>query len=421
MEVDLLVKDIGLLATAQSDGQPAKGAAMSELMKIRGAAVACHQGKIVAWGAQADVLGRVHVTEATDIVSAGERLVIPGLVDPHTHLIFAGNRASEFAMRCSGATYQEIASAGGGIVKSVSQTQAASLDDLIALGYKRLKNMLSHGTTTCEVKTGYGLSLEAELKMLEAILALSDLQDVELVPTFMPAHAFPKGVAQSDFVSDIVENILPAGISRTNGKSTLFCDVFCDRGYFNLEQTETILTKAKSLGYALKVHSDEFENLGATALAVNMNASSADHLLNVSDEEIDLLASSSTVAVLLPGTSFYLNLKEHARARYMIDSGVAVALGSDFNPGSCHIFSLPFIWGLACLQLHMTAEESLTALTLNAAWAIGKGKELGQINTGYQADLLIMDVCELDEIPYNLGWNPVWGIVKKGRLLSCRE
>ena len=275
--------------------------------------------------------------------------------------------------------------------------------------------MLSSGTTTCEVKTGYGLDTNSELTMLAAILQLAKQQPLQIVPTFMPAHAVPPQMDRGAYVQSVVEDMLPAASRMvTENGAFAFADVFCDRGYFTLEDTERIFTAARALGFGLKVHADEFVNLGATTLAVKHGAASCDHLLNVSDDEIKMLAQSNTVAVLLPGTSFFLNLSEHARARQMIEAGVAVSLGSDFNPGSCHIFSLPLIWGLACLHLKFSAAEALNAHTVNAAYALGLGDKVGRLSPGYQADITIYDVSCLEEIPYNLGWNPVSSVIKRG-------
>lgn len=425
MRADVLIHPIGELATPVAEGGPLHGQAMSRVERVAQAAVAIAQDKIVAAGGAGEVLSSVETDSSTIVVSAAGKLVTPGLVDPHTHLIFAGNRANEFVMRCQGKTYQEIARAGGGITASVTATRQADLAALVESGLSRLGRMLAAGTTTCEVKTGYGLDLASELRMLETIGVLAEQQPVELVPTFMPAHAVPPGIERQRYVDEVVSDMLPAAVelslSGALGRLPLpFNDVFCDEGYFTVEDTRRILEAGLRLGMKAKVHADEFANLGATRLAVELGAVSADHLLSVSHREIDLLAGSNTVAVLLPGTSFYLNLSEHAPARRMIDKGVAVALGSDFNPGSCHIFSLPLIWGLACLHLKMTPEEALTALTANAAWAIGRGDRLGQLRPGYQADLVVFDVGSLEEVPYNLGWNPVVMTFKRGRLVCDR-
>jgi imidazolonepropionase len=423
--VDLLIHPIGELATAHHDAGPARGAQMSAVKRIKNGAVAVRSGKVVAAGPADTVLCEYKPGARTRVIDAAGKLVTPGLVDPHTHLIFAGNRANEFIMRCQGKTYMEIARAGGGILASMSATRYASVSELVELGLQRLKRMLHAGTTTCEVKTGYGLDLESELKMLEAVLQLAGRQPVDIVPTFMPAHAIPPGADRSEYVQLIIEEMLPRAAKLfaegTTDGAELFNDVFCDEGYFTLADTRRILEAGLAHGLKPKVHADEFANLGATKLAVELKAASADHLLSVSNPEIDLLAKSDTVAVLLPGTSFYLNLNEHAPARKLIDRGAAVALGSDFNPGSCHIFSLPLIWGLACMHLKMSVEEALVALTLNSAWAIGRGHKVGQIRSGFDADLVVFDVPALEEIPYNLGWNPVLTTIKRGEIVAQND
>lgn len=417
MSVDLVIKSIGELATASSSTGPVKGAEMQNVRRIKNACVAIAAGKIVSVGSEAEVFGDIKAGDC-EVLDAGGMLATPGLVDPHTHLIFDGNRANEFLMRCQGKTYAEIAEAGGGIVASMRATRASSRERLVQLGRERLQRMLEAGTTTCEVKTGYGLDKDSELNMFEAILELkrSCASKIDIVPTFMPAHAVPPGSDRDEYVSHLISEMIPEASRMVPEYSHAYVDVFCDRGYFTLDDTRRIFEAASSAGFKLKVHSDEFVNLGATALATTAGADSADHLLNISDAEIAAMASSDTVAVLLPGTSFYLNLHEHARARTMISAGVAVALGSDFNPGSCHIFSLPLIWGLACLHLKLTVEEALTALTVNAACAIGMGGLVGRLSPGYQADITLFNVGALEEVPYNLGWNPVHTVIKKGTI-----
>lgn len=414
----MLIHPIGELVTGYADNKPLHGQDLDKVTRIKDAAVAVCDGVITHAGPASEVLPALKPTSDTVRVDASASLVTAGLVDPHTHLVFAGNRANEFLLRCQGKTYAEIARAGGGIVASMNATRNAGLEELIASGLRRLKRMLASGTTTCEVKTGYGLDMDSELRMLEAIVQLNKMQPVDLIPTFMPAHAIPPGMESSEYVTQVVEQMLPAAAAKCTANDLLaFNDVFCDEGYFSLEQTRVILESGAKLGLKPKVHADEFANLGATALAVGLKAASADHLLSVSNHEIELLANSDTVAVLLPGTSFYLNLVEHAPARKMIEHGVAVALGSDFNPGSCHIFSLPFIWGLACLHLKMTPAEALNALTINAAFAVGKADKVGQVRSGYRADLLVYAVPALEEIPYNLGWNPVAVTIKNGQIV----
>ncbi len=422
MKADLIIKSIGELATAASHGGMAYGKAMQDVVRIKDACIVIGGENILAVGSEAELLPQYGAGDC-DVIDAGGKLVTAGLVDPHTHLVFDGNRANEFLMRCQGKTYTEIAEAGGGIVASMRATRGSTKERLVQLGQTRLQRMLEAGTTTCEVKTGYGLDIDSELRMFEAILELQKQSVMDIVPTFMPAHAIPPGEDREAYVKHLIDDMLPQAsrVVTANPSSThAYVDVFCDRGYFTLADTEKIFEAAKEHHFRLKVHADEFVNLGASKLATTAGADSADHLLNISDHEIELMAKSQTVAVLLPGTSFYLNLHEHARARTMIANGVAVALGSDFNPGSCHIFSLPLIWGLACLHLKLTVEEALTALTVNAAYAIGMGEKVGRLSPGYQADITMYDVGTLEEVPYNLGWNPVAQVIKKGRSVFKR-
>lgn len=417
--VDLIIHPIGELASSVASSEPLHGSEMSNILRIKDAALAVDGGKFVHCGEAEEVLSKVELKAGGRKIDAGGKLVIPGFVDPHTHLVFAGNRANEFLMRCQGRSYQEIARAGGGIVASMNATRHATVEELVSLGEKRLARLLAHGTTTCEVKTGYGLSTESELNMMKAIFQLARMQEVELVPTFMPAHAFPLDCDHKEYLRSIKQDMLPAlaNLVKAEGRqaSEIYHDVFCDEGYFTLDQTREILQEGSNFGFRPKVHADEFVNLGASALAVELNASSADHLLNISDNEMNLMAESDTVAVLLPGTSFFLNLKEHAAARAMIDRGVAVAIGSDFNPGSCHIFSMPFIIGLSCLHLGMTLAEAFCAATVNAAFALGKGQSVGQIKADYQADFLVLDMGSLEELPYNMTLNPVSMVFKRGK------
>lgn len=417
VKADLIISPIKELVTACSKA-PLRKADLGKINRTEDAALAVKDGKVVAAGPREEVLASVEKDRDCISIDASSKLVTPGFVDPHTHLVFGGNRANEFMMRCQGKSYSEIAEAGGGIVASMRGTREASKEELVELGLVRLERMLAAGTTTCEVKTGYGLDQKSEIRMLEAIFELDERQPIDLVPTFLPAHAVPTGTTREDYVNEVVEKILPAALTSIRNfdrsPDSVYVDVFCDKGYFTLEDTKRIFDKALSLGLKLKVHSDEFKSLGATALAAEMGAASADHLLTICDEDMDALAKSNTIGVLLPGTSFFLNLSEHAPARTMIDRGVAIAVGSDFNPGSCHIFSMPLIMGLTCLHLGLTAEEALSATTINSAHAVGRGDTIGQLAHGYQADIAIWDLAQLEEIPYNMGWNAVCATIKNG-------
>jgi imidazolonepropionase len=458
--VDLIVHSAGQLLTLTGEGprcgSPANlaknarrgtgsagrsSAAMNELGLIADGAVAIADGRIVAVGSTSEVRSRFRAPQTID---AAGRVVLPGLIDAHTHPIFAGSRADEFERRVAGASYLQIMAAGGGIMSTVRATRAASLEDLVAGARPRLARMLAHGTTTAEAKTGYGLTTTDELKCLQAIDLLNEGQPLELVPTFLGAHAVPAEYAgRADAYVDVVVNeMLPAVSSRrfldeaavssrcSSGETgairvfvghswtapALFCDVFCDEGAFDLAQTRRILTAAKDLGLGLKVHADEFAHLGAAALAAELGAVSADHLLRTTPEEMAALASAGVVAVLLPGTPFGLGQTSYADARAMIAAGVPVALGTDLNPGTCYCESMPFMMALACRFMHMTPAEAIVASTVNAARAIGRGADLGQLQPGYAADLVILDVDDYRFLAYRFGTNPVHTVIKRGQV-----
>ena len=416
----LIVHSASQLLTLASPDGPRRGQELRRLDIIEDGAVAIQGDRIVLVGNTKEVLAEAG--EDASIIDASGKVVMPGFVNPHTHAVFAGDRASEFEMRLQGTSYMDILAAGGGIMNTVRATRAASLDDIVAQSRQRLDSMLSHGTTTVEVKTGYGLDTENELKMLEAIRLLDEDHPVDLVPTFLGAHAVPAEYRGrvDDYVSLVVEEMMPA--LETEGylerDSPLFCDVFCEEGAFSVEQSRRILTKAKELGMDLKIHTDEFKALGGTALAVELGATSADHLACTPDEEIELLGSSDTVGVLLPGTPFGLAEDHYSPARKMIDRGVAVALATDLNPGTCYCESMPFIMALACRQMGMTPAETIVASTINAAHALGLGHEVGSLEVGKKADLLILDSRDYRHLAYRFGANLVQTVVKAGQIVS---
>jgi imidazolonepropionase len=421
---NIVISPIGELATPAPTDSPARGAQLGNVLRIKDGAIAISGEDIIWVGSAHDLQSSVRTSSETQFIDAANSLVTPGLIDAHTHLIFAGDRAHEFVQRCQGKSYAEIASGGGGIVASVKATKSASIEDLVRDGHIRLTDMLMSGTTTCEIKTGYGLDSTSELKMLKAILSLAKTQPIEIVPTFMAAHAIPLGKDSGSYVNVIIEEMLPLvaklrdeSVNNGSQSPSIYMDVFCDEGYFSVEESKHLLEAGLKFGLIPKIHSDEFVNLGATRMAVEVGAATADHLLKVSPEEIEMLAKSNTVAVLLPGTSFFLNLSAHAPARALIEAGAIVCLASDFNPGSCHISSLPFIMGLSSLHLHMSANEVLTAVTVNAAHAVGLGHRIGQIREGYQADITIYDVSDLEQIAYNIGSYLVRSVLKKGRVV----
>jgi imidazolonepropionase len=430
MHVDLFIHSARQLLTVASPGGPKCGLAMRELGLIEDGAVAVIQDRIVAVGTTGELRTTIQADQELD---ASNCVVLPGFVDAHTHVVFAGDRVAEFEQRIAGATYLEIMAAGGGIMATVRATRAASVEQLVAESRPRLDRMLAYGTTTVEAKTGYGLTTADELKMLAAIVALDTSHPVDLVPTFLGAHAVPAEYADraDDYVDLVVEEMLPKvrnwklevgdwklKAGNTSNLQSPFVDVFCDQGAFSLDQTRRILSRAKELDFPLKVHADEFAALGATGLAARSGATSADHLAVTPDEELEMLAQSATVPVLLPGTTFGLGSSHYANARWMIDQyGLPVALGSDLNPGTCWCESMPFIVALACRALQLTPAEAIVAATLNAAYAVGHGRETGSLEVGKRADLVVLSVPDYRHLAYRFGTNPVASVVKAGQLI----
>lgn len=415
MKIDLLIHNSRQLLTLASKG-PKVGPAMSDLGLIEDGALAIKDGRIALVGESSEVGAQA---EAKKEVDASGRVVMPGFVDPHTHLVFAGSRVDEFEMRLRGATYLEIMAAGGGIMNTVRTTRAANHRELFSQSRERLDLMLSYGTTTAEVKTGYGLSTAQELKMLEAIKGLDEAHPVDLVATFLGAHAIPqeyKGRSEK-YVDMVIEEMLPQAAEE----GACFCDVFCDEGAFTLDQSRRILEKAKELGLGLKIHADEFKPLGGAALAAELGATSADHLICTPEEELRLLAEAGTVAVLLPGTPFGLGEERYAPTRRMIELGLPVALGTDLNPGTCWCESMQFAIALAARKMGMTSAEAIVASTLNAAHALGKGAEVGSLEVGKKADILILETSDYRDLAYRFGGNLVARVFKGGRPIWPNE
>lgn len=417
---DLLVHSARQLLSLASPEGPRRGRAMGELGLIQDGAVAIQGDRVVRVGNSREVLAAAGT--GSKLIDASGKVVMPGFVDPHTHVVFAGDRASEFEMRLQGASYMEILAAGGGIMNTVRATREASLGEIVSQSRKRLDRMLAQGTTTVEAKTGYGLNTDTEMKMLEAIRLLDESHAVDLVPTFLGAHAIPveyKGRAD-EYVSLVVDEMMPAlePAGYLDRQPPLFCDVFCEEGAFSLVQSRRILQKAKDLGMGLKIHADEFNSLGGTALAMELGAISADHLACTPEKEIELLADSDTVGVLLPGTPFGLAKAHYAPARRIIDLGAAVALATDLNPGTCYCESMPFIMALACRYMGMTPAETIVASTINAAHAIALGYEVGSLEIGKKADLLVLDIPDYRHLSYRFGTNLVETVIKAGRVVS---
>jgi imidazolonepropionase len=414
MQADLLILNAAQLLTLASPDGPKRGAAMRDLGIVPGGAVAIRDGLVLATG-PSDQLARQVRAERT--LDAAGRVVLPGLVDPHTHLVWAGARADEFEKRVSGASYMEIMAAGGGIMSTVRHTRAATIDDLVAQTRPRLERALAHGTTTIEIKTGYGLNVEDELKQLGALDRLREGFPGTLVPTFLGAHAIPAEYKDraDEYVDLVVEEMLPAVAALDDPPP--FCDVFCEDGAFTLDQSRRVLEAARDLGFGLEIHVDEFKPLGGTRLAVELGATSADHLVSTPPGEIELLARSDTIAVALPGTPFGLGHHDHTPARALIDAGGALALATDCNPGTCWCESMQFMIALACRAMAMTPAEAISAATINAAHALGLGDHVGSLEPGKRADLILLDVPSYPHLAYRFGTNLVHTVIAAGQIV----
>ena len=395
-----------------TDGEaigPRRGAAMQKLGVIEDGAVAVKDGRIVAVGQTADILRDYQAPEELDLDGF---VVLPGFVDCHTHPVFAATREREFHMRCAGADYMEIAKAGGGILSSMQAVRKASLDDLVERTELHLWRFLQNGITTIEAKGGYGLSLEAEQKSMEALEQASAVVPISLKRTFLGAHEFPPEYRDNrdEYVRIVCEEMIPAVASKVD-----YCDVFAEPGVFTREQSERVLQAALDAGLRLRVHADEINPMGGAEMAVALGADSADHLGQISDAGITAMANSNTVGVLLPGTIFFLAKPGYAPARKMIEAGVAVALATDFNPGSSHTQSMSMIHTIACTQMKMSPEECITATTINPAFSLQMDHEVGTLHPGKRADLCVLDIPTWRALGYTFGGNPVAMTIKDGR------
>jgi imidazolonepropionase len=412
---DLLVVHASELCTLA--GGPRTGSALGRIGIVEDGAVAVTGERIAAVGASAELLERFRPSR---VVDAGGRLVTPGFVDAHTHPVFAATRENEFEMRVQGRTYQEIAAAGGGIRSSVRAVRAASEDELAASTRRRFDRILSLGTTTVEAKSGYGLSLADETKSLRAIRRAADGHPLRVVPTFLGAHEFPDEYRdrREAYVRLLCDEMIPA-VARE--RLAVYADVFCEKGVFEVPESRRVLEAAKSHGLRIRLHADEFADSGAAALAADLGADSADHLMAISDRGIDALAAAGTAAVLLPGTSFFLALSRFAPARRLVDAGLVVAVGTDFNPGSNMTCSMPMILTLACLYLKLTPAEALAAATINAARSLRLESEVGSLEAGKRADLVIFDAPNHRFLPYHYGVDLVRTVIAGGRIVVGEE
>lgn len=402
-------------------GGPQRGHALGNLGLLENGAVVVRDEKIVAVGAT-DELRAAYPDEPT--LDAGRCVVMPGFVDPHTHVIWAGDRADEFGMKMAGTPYLDILAAGGGILSTVRATRRASIESLIAQTRPRLLRMFAHGTTTAEAKTGYGLQTATELRLLKALLALEDEGPLDLAITFLGAHAIAPEYKDNPqgYVEDICNTMLPMlkqwWEAHAPRLAPPFVDVFCENRAFTLDQSRQILTRAGSLGFPLKIHADEFDNLGGASLAVELGAASADHLVKTSDADIAALGKSDTVAVALPCTPFGLAERDYTPARKLIQADALLALATDCNPGTTWNESMQFVIALACRAMKLTPAQAIAASTINAAYAIRRADTVGSIEVGKLADLLILSVADYRQVGYRYGTNLVKQVIKRGRMYS---
>lgn len=415
--VDLLVHSASQLLTIA--GGPQRGRQLGELGLINDGALAVREGRILEVGPSAALRARYRARQELE---ASGRVVMPGFVDPHTHLIWAGDRAREFEQRVAGASYMELLEAGGGILSTVRETRAADQAALVAQAAARAGRMLEHGTTTAEAKTGYGLNYPTELRMLQAIWALDAQGPLELAPTFLPAHAVPPERTAGTYTDEICDEMLPRlRGERSEGASLPFVDVFCEQGVFDLAQSRRILQTAGELGFPLKIHADEFETLGGARLAAELGAVSADHLVVTPPDELRALAESETVAVALPATPFGLAQPRYTPAHAILEAGGLLAVATDLNPGTAWCESMQFVLALACRYLGLTPAQAIAAATINAAAAIGRQSQVGSLEAGKQADLLVLEVADYRQLGYRFGTNLVQLVVKKGQLVVDRR
>lgn len=407
---NLIIRNAAQLVTC-SGFSAKKGKDMSDLSVIENGTVIITDGIITYVGRDADC-PPVYGYPDHEIIDATGKAVLPGFIDSHTHFVFGGYREEEFSWRMRGDSYMSIMERGGGIHNTMNATRAASFEELRESGYKRLDKILAMGVTTVEGKSGYGMNRETEIKQLEVMRTLNKEHPVDIVSTFMGAHATPKEYKgrEDDFLNYMIMEVMPE-VKEKNLADC--CDIFCEKNVFDIEQSRKYLTAGKELGFGLKIHADEIVTLGGAELAVELGALSADHLLQASDKGIEELANSNTVATLLPCTAF--SLKEHyARGRYMIDSGCAVALATDLNPGSSFTNSIPLLFALACIYMQLSPEEAVTALTINGAAAVGRADKIGSIDIGKQGDLVILEYPSYKFLPYHIGINIVEKVVKQG-------
>ena len=416
LEADLIIVNANELVTMDTKfGAPRIGKQMEELAIINDGAIAIKDGRIIFVGSSKKILEKIEINSKTKKIDAKNKLVTPGFVDPHVHLIFAGSRENELAMKLAGKTYLEILEAGGGILKTVRETRKASIDDLVGNGKKILDKMLQHGTTTVEAKSGYGLSTKDEIKSLEAAKILNATHPIDVISTFLGAHAIPpefKGKSD-EYVDLVITDMIPKIAEKNLAE---FIDVFCEKGIFSIEQTRKILLAAENYGLKKIIHIDEIVDTNGAALAAELKAVQTGHLLQSNDSGLKAMAKAGVIATLLPGTPFCLMLKDYAPARKMIEYGIPIAIATDLNP-NCWTESMLMVIVLSCYNMKMSPAEALTAATINAACAIQREKEIGSLEVGKKADIVIFDVPNFYFLSYQFGINLVSKVIKNGNIV----
>jgi len=417
----LLLTGASELLTLRGHG-PRRGDSLSNLGLIKDGALLVRDGVIAAVGTRAE-LEKLPEARGAEKLDLGGRVALPGFVDSHTHLVHAASRAEEYELKIAGASYEEIARKGGGILNSVKKLRATTSEALKKRALAALKQFAAHGTTTVEAKSGYGLDVASELKILRLHKELASEQPLEIASTFLGAHVVPeeywgKAGGAERYIQLIEQNLLPEIGEKRLAE---FCDVFCDRGAFTVEQSKRVLQAGRQWGLAPRLHAEQLSRTGAARLAILMRAASCDHLEQVNKSDIQALGKSDTVATLLPGCDFHLGLRQYAPARALIAAGAIVSLATDYNPGTSPTLSVSMILSLACTQLRMTAAEAIAAATINAAYALRREKSIGSLEVGKQADLAVFEVADYREIPYYFGVNHCWMTVKRGRVIHAPE
>jgi len=415
-EPDLVIFHANELVTMNTAfGAPRIGEDMSELAILYDGAIAIKDDRIIFVGSTEELMSKFSFGKITRTIDASNKLVTPGFVDPHTHIIFDGTRENELSMKLRGKSYLEILKEGGGILKTVRETRNAPIEKLVENGKKILNRMISYGTTTLETKSGYGLTTESEIKMLKAIKVLNDVHPIDIVSTFLGAHAIPTEYENraNEYVDLIISEMIPRIVKENLAE---FCDVFCEKGIFSIEQTRKILETAKRYGLTPQIHIDEIVDTYGAKLAADINAIQAGHLLKSNDEGLKAMAEADVIATLLPGTPFCLMSNEYAPARKMIDLGIPIALATDLNP-NCWTESMQMIIALACYNMRLSPAEALAASTINSACALQRQDEIGSLEIGKKADLIMFDVPNHNFLPYQFGVNLVSKVVKNGKVV----